>query len=74
MKVQDLWLADNIAEGIHSVRCKDCDCFVECESANDNIINYECLYCKKIYSNKIDKEWSEWKKFSNNDINKFIVL
>ena len=56
MKVQDLWLADNIAEEIHNIRCKDCDCFVECESANDNIINYECLYCKKIYSNKIDKE------------------
>ena len=24
---------DNITEGIHKIRCKDCDCFLEYESA-----------------------------------------
>ena len=31
-------LADNLAEGIHKVKCKDCNCFLEYESVNDNLI------------------------------------
>ena len=23
-------LVDNLAEGIHKIKCKDCDCFIEC--------------------------------------------
>ena len=23
---------DNLTEGIHEIKCKDCDCFLECES------------------------------------------
>ena len=29
------WLSnpyDNLTEGIHEIKCKDCDCFLECES------------------------------------------
>ena len=36
-------LVDNIAEGIHKIKCKDCDCFREYESVNDNLIRYKCL-------------------------------
>ena len=25
-------LADNLAEGIHIIKCKDCDCFLKYES------------------------------------------
>ena len=49
-------LFDNLAEGIHKIKCKDCDCFLEYESVKDNLIKYKCLSCNKIYSNKIDEE------------------
>ena len=26
-----LYLADNLTEGIHKTKCKDCDCFLEYE-------------------------------------------
>ena len=47
----------------------------------DNLIKYKCLSCNKDYSNKLDKKLKQNKtkrfkntvKFSNNDINKFIV-
>ena len=32
-------LVDNLTERIHKIKCKDCDCFLEYESANDNSIN-----------------------------------
>ena len=31
-------LVDNLAEGIHKIKCKDCDCFLDCESVKDNLI------------------------------------
>ena len=48
-------LVDNIAEGIHKIKCKDCDCFLKYENGKDNLIKYNCLSCKKNYSNKIDE-------------------
>ena len=44
-------LADNLAEGIHKTKCKDWDCFLECESVKDSLIKYKCLSCNKDYSN-----------------------
>ena len=71
-------LADNLTEGIHTIKCKYCDCFLEYESVKDNMIKYKCLSCNKDYSNKIDEElkkrFKNTFKFSNNDINKFILL
>ena len=32
-------LVDNLTERIQKIKCKDCDCFLEYESANDNSIN-----------------------------------
>ena len=49
-------LLDNLTEGIHKIKCKDCDCFLEYESAKDDMIKYKSLSCKKDYSNKIDEE------------------
>ena len=44
----------------------------------DNLIKYNSLSCKKDYSNNIDVELKHRFKntfmFSNNDINKFILL
>ena len=33
-------LVDNLTEGIHRFKCKDCDCFLEYESAKDNLAKY----------------------------------
>ena len=71
-------LVDNLTEGIHKIKCKDCDCFLEYESIKDNLIKYKCLSYNKDYSNKVDEELKKRLKntfnFSNNDINKFILL
>ena len=71
-------LVDNLAEGIHKIKCKDCNCFLEYESVKDNLIKYKCLSCNKDYSNRLDEKLNnKFKnafKFSNNDINKFIFL
>ena len=42
-------LVDNLTEGIHKIKCKDCDCFLEYESVKDNLIKYRCLSCNKDY-------------------------
>ena len=71
-------LVDNLTNGIHKIKCKDCDCFLEHESVKDNLIKYKCLSCDENYSNKIDEElkkrFKKTFKFSNNDINKFTLL
>ena len=71
-------LVDNLAEVIHGIKCTDCDCFLEYESVKDNFIKFKCLFCNKDFSNKLDeklkKRFKNTFKFSNNDINKFILL
>ena len=34
-------LVDNLAEGIHKIKCKDCDCFLEHESVTDDFIEHK---------------------------------
>ena len=69
-------LVDNLSEGIHKIKCKDCDCFLEYEFVKDNLIKYKCLSCNKDHSNKLEEEIKEQFKntfkFSNNNINTFI--
>ena len=48
-------LVDTITEGIHKIRCKDCDSFLEYENMKDDLIKYKCLSCNKDYSNKLDE-------------------
>ena len=73
-------IVDNFAEGIDKIKCKDCDCLLEYESFNGQLIkiDYKCLSCHKNYSDKVDKKCKKWFKntfkFSNNDINEFILL
>ena len=50
-------LFDNLSEGIHKVKCKDCNCFLEYESVNDNLIKYRFLSYNKSYSNKIEEKF-----------------
>ena len=71
-------LVVNFAEGIHKIKCKDCDYLLEYESLKGNLIKYKCLSFNKDYSNKLDeklkKRFKNTFKFSDNDINKFILL
>ena len=52
--------------------------FLKYGSVNDNLIKYKCLSYNKNYLNKLDEELKNRLKnmftFSNNDINKFILL
>ena len=38
-------LVDNLTEGIHKIKYKDCYCFLEYESDKDNMIKHKCLFC-----------------------------
>ena len=71
-------LVDNLAEGIHEIKCKDCDCFLFKENVLDDLREYKCLSCNKDYSNRLDeklkKKFKNTFKFSNNDVNQFILL
>ena len=71
-------LVDNFAEVIHKIKCQDCDCFLEYESVKDNLIKYKCLSSSKDCSKKLDEKLKKRFKniftFSDNDINKFILL
>ena len=49
-------LVNSLAERIHKIKCKDCDCFLEYESVKDKLIKYKCLSCNKDYSNKLDEK------------------
>ena len=70
-------LVDNLTEGIHKIKCKDCGCFFEYESVKDTSIKNKCLSCGKDYWNRFDeklqKRFENTFKFSNND-NKFYFL
>ena len=52
-------LVDNLPKGIHEIKWKDCDCFLEYESVKDSLMKYKCLSCSKVYSNKVDEELRE---------------
>ena len=70
-------LVDNLSNRIHNSRCKGCNCFLEHENVKSNLIKYNCLTCNKNYSEKLNEELKKKKntfKFSNNYINKFILL
>ena len=67
-----------LTEGICKIKCKDCDCFLQHESVKNNLIKYKGSSCNENYSSKFDEElkkkFKNTFKFSNNDINKFVLL
>ena len=48
-------IVDNLAEGIHKIKCRDFDCFREYESVKGNLMKYKCPSCNKGYPNKLDE-------------------
>ena len=68
----------NLIEGVYKIKFIDCDYCFEYESVKDNFVKYKCLSCNKDYSKKLDEELKKKLKntfkFSNNNVNKFILL
>ena len=89
-----LIFVNNLSEGIYrmkckyghndkkcetcGIKCKHFDCFLEYTNFKDDLIEYKCLSCNKIYQRKIDEKLKERSfntyKFCNNVNNKFILL
>ena len=74
-------LVDNLTKGIHKIKCKDCDCFLNMKVSKKKkkkSIKCKCFSCNIDYSSIIDKElkkqFKSTFKFPNNDINTFILL
>ena len=44
-----------LAEGIHKIRCKHCNCFLEYKCVNDNLIKYKCLLVIKTIQRRLMK-------------------
>ena len=44
-------LVDNLTEGIHKIKCKNCDCFLEYETVTEISIKCKCTSWNKDYSN-----------------------
>ena len=69
---------ENLAKGIHNIKCKDCDCFLEHRSVKGNSIYINVHLAIKIIHTSLmknlKKQFKNIFKFSNNDINKFLLL
>ena len=67
--MQDLNLVNNVAEGIHKIKCqygrndkkyetcinayRYCGCFLEYNNFKDDLIEHKCLCCNENYIKKI---------------------
>ena len=69
-----LWnLVDSLAEGIHKIKCEDCDCFLKYKSIKNDFMKDKFVFCNKVYSNKIDEELKK-KQFKNTFCNNDILI
>ena len=46
---------DNLAERIHKIKCKYCNCFLEYENVKDNLININVYLVIKIIQGSLMK-------------------
>ena len=46
-------LLDNLTKTIRKIKCKDCDCFLEYESVEDNLMKYKVHLVIKIIQTKL---------------------
>ena len=87
-------LVNCLSEGIHKIKCKYghdnknwktcgityelCDYFFEYTNCKDDLIEYKCLCCNKMYERmfhgKLKERFLNTQKFSNHDNNKFLLL
>ena len=71
-------LVDNLTARIQKIKCKDCGCFLEYKRVQGNLQIHKSLFCNKCYLKKLNgglkKKFKNTFKFSNNDVNEFILL
>ena len=70
---------DNLSEGIHNDgKCANCSSYLKYISIKNGKLLFECFDCKKRYSRKFSKKLAKKLKntyrFSNEDIDKFMLL
>ena len=63
---------------MYKIKYKDCEWCLKYINAKEDLIEYKCLCCNKTYQKRFDenlkKIFANTYKFSNHDINKFILL
>ena len=71
-------LVDNLTEGLHNGKCKDCKSYLDYMTAKDEKLIFRCFSCEKNYEKKINKDliqrFANTYEFCNGDLNKFVLL
>ena len=71
-------LVDSLSDGLHNIKYKDCNSFLDYMNFCDDELVYRCFECKTNYNidlnNKLIDRFSSTYDFCGDDINKFIVL
>ena len=71
-------LVDNLSEGIHNNKCVDCNYCLDYVKIKNEKLLLKFFNCKTYYKKKFNKDLIKKLKntysFSNNDLNKFILL
>ena len=71
-------LVDNLSEGFHSDKCRDCKSCLDYMISKDDQLIVRCFECKKNYKKEFNKElikrFANIHEFCNEDINKFTLL
>ena len=71
-------LVDNLSEGRHNDKCKDCKSYLDYVTIKDNQLSFRCSSCKKNYEKNFNKaliqRFANIYEFCNGDLNKFILL
>ena len=49
-------LTDNLSEGLHNDKCKDCESYLDYVIIKDNKLIFRCFICKKNYEKDFNKE------------------
>ena len=85
---------NNLSERLHRIKCKlehgdkkrktcgikykHCDCFLKYENFEDDLIEYKCLSCNKMYQQKFNEKLKQGFfntcKLFNYDNNKFVLI
>ena len=77
-KIKYKYRQDDKKHEAFRIRNEYCDCFLEYTNLKDDLIEYKYSFCKKNHLRKFDenlrKRLFNTYKYSNHDINKFILL
>ena len=71
-------LVDNLSEGLHNDKRKDCMSYHDYVTIKDNQLIFRCSSCKRNYEKDFNKgliqRFANIYEFCNGDLNKFILL